>query len=1521
MKRRFAIAFTAAALLLAPGAALPAFDPVNDDTDIFLANPAFSATRPNVLIFVDNTANWAQATGFPAPLDNKYNAVRTALANVVGAVNDNFNVGLGLFVETGSPNNNTDGGYMRYGIRQMTATNKTMLVSVINSLDINGDKGNSAVYSLAVNEMFNYFAGRLTFSGHGKDKKDAGDRVWFAAGRQAHAGSPVAAGALPENGGTTQTYVSPIVDSCQKNFIIVISNGEANDNAASLATAQGFLSGITGANPPGTISITPSGSQGIWSDEYAKFMANGDCNLSIGGVQNVYTYTIDVIPKLTGQGPDHTALLKSMATNGKGKYFAVTSATGLEDALKAIFNEVQAVNSVFASTTLPVSVNVRGTNLNQVYIGVFRPDPNKSPRWLGNLKLYKLGVDTATERLFLADANGAPAENASTGFISSNATSFWTTSSTYWGFRDPTLNGVGGASDAPDGDLVEKGGAAQRQRALFAASHTAPNLRSLYTCVDGAGGLCAPGASLSATPFDTSIISAADVGAYTTKPVVSITSAGTTATATVTAHGFASGNTVRIEGSTPNVFNGDFSISVVDPNTFTYTLPSAPDATTGRVTAPNHLLIAGDVACVFANEPGYTNCTFPGYAPVTPEGANAFTYPMSGPETGNATGFTVFGGRLITSVTGFGGTTTATITLPNHGFPGPIVTTEDYLFSNDLSQWYTATCFNGCKSATVVDANTLSIQTDNVISGATNTARVTAPNHGFSTGQSLTIFGSAVAGFNGVHSITKLDANAFTFSSTEPTADLVSPMRAGHQITTITHPTTGSATNRDTATVTTSTAHGFAVGQTVNIFGTGALPAAGYDGVFVVQSTPTPTTFTIFNTAIDSAPTPRSPALGIAGYAVTAIQPVLSATGLIHFYRRLTVSSISPATSAQGTVTAGRPIDSDNSVRDLIVNWVRSTDNRDNEDANGIATDVRASVHGDVLHSRPATINYSRFPAAPAPANDNDIYAFYGSNDGLLRAIKGGIASDETGVSAGDERWAFIPKEFHSKLKRLREQTPAISNIAQKDYFFDGSIGVFQKDVVPVGGRAGTFGDDPGDKVYIFLSLRRGGNFVYALDVTDPAVPKLLWRRGSGEAPPLTGWNEVGQTWSEPKVTRVNLATPIPGNPDGVVLIFGAGYDDAVEDINPCLLEEFNPGNVVRKPIGSGTVTFTTAGSCTITNPSGGPTTFNRTKGRGILVVDAFTGNVLWQVGPGLPTGATHNLAHPDMTCAIPSDVTVLDRNRDGFADRVYVGDTCGNVWRVEVSEPDPRDWKVTKIAAFSSGTNTTISGKRKFLFPPDLVLSKDVPASGSPTFFAVLLGSGDREHAFDANVQNAFFMVKDRDDAIGSPAAADNSTTRSINASTPPGSPPPVTSTDVFDATNVSGVNDFGWKIDIGAGEKVVGSAVTIAGTTFFNTNQPSATAGGGACGSNLGIARQYLVSYVDAAATTDLNALGTLSIANRSTIYAGGGYLPSPVPVVVEIDGKKYQAVISGTSVQTPPGLTLDARIRTYWYREIDQ
>src|SRR5581483_4042586 len=70
------------------------FNPVNDDTDIFLANPSFNAQRPNVLIILDNTANWN------TPFVNEKNA----LVTVVNSLTSSYNVGLAFFDESGGSN-------------------------------------------------------------------------------------------------------------------------------------------------------------------------------------------------------------------------------------------------------------------------------------------------------------------------------------------------------------------------------------------------------------------------------------------------------------------------------------------------------------------------------------------------------------------------------------------------------------------------------------------------------------------------------------------------------------------------------------------------------------------------------------------------------------------------------------------------------------------------------------------------------------------------------------------------------------------------------------------------------------------------------------------------------------------------------------------------------------------------------------------------------------------------------------------------------------------------------------------------------------------------------------------------------------------------------------------------------------------------------------------------------------------------------------------------------------------------
>jgi type IV pilus assembly protein PilY1 len=1523
--RKLVASIATTAILVFPGAAAAVFDPVGDDTDIFLANPQLEATRPNVMIFLDNTANW----------NTPFVTEKAALVNIVNTlVTDQFNVGLSMFVETGGGNDSTDGGYIRFGIRQMTPTNKSRFTAMVNGLDIIGDKANNATFAPAMGEIYRYFSGSQSRSGIGKEKRDYPGNIDF---------NPLAADlpGWPFRDDIDGTYISPIVSACQKNFIIVISNGKANITSENDA-ARDHLVTLTGQSPPATIGLAPkpTGEQAEWSDEYAKYMANNDCAPLVDGVQNVITYTIDVLPGAAGS-PDHTALLQSMADNGKGRYFAIndtSSSAALEDALRQIFQEVQSVNSVFASVALPVSVNVRGTNLNQVYIGQFRPDARKSPRWFGNLKMYKIGQEVVVEdgvpvtKAFLVDSLGQKAENAATGFVSPIAQSFWTTSSTFWNHRTTDENGAGGASDLPDGDLVEKGGAAEGLRIRYPTDQAQ---RQIYTCVSSSG-YCASGSLLSASPFAVSNadVTAGDLGIYTKKPILSISGAlvGTTPTATarVASHGWATGNTVRITGASPSVYNQTATITVLDANTFTYVLPSLPPANVALAIGTNHNLASGDLVDVTGSATGGYNVT---NASISRIDADTFEYGMSAGSTVPSAGHTVVGKKLATSVTGSG--TSATVTVPSHGYAtGNLVTMSG---ANEA-------VFNVSNAAvTVLNANTFTYNTLSNIGGTATTARVTSNAHGFSTGQTVTMTGSSVTAFNGTFVINVADVNTFTYTmsgtaSTTTNAGMV----ASIAISQITHPTSGSGAARDVATVTTASAHGFVNGQTVIISNTGGVPPAGYDGTWTIAGVVAGISFTITHASIDAAPTPKTTAGMRAGRPVSQIDPVVTATGVIRSAKQVIVTSLSSKAAATGNMQAGRPTDVATGERDNLLLWVRGRDNAENEKANVTAPDVRPSIHGDVLHSRPAVVNYGR------DGTENDVYIYYGANDGGLRAVKGGTATvagdlhpDTTAVRPGDERWSFIPRELFPKLERQMLRTPAISATDPRDYFVDGAISAFTKDV----NEDGKLKAGDGDKVYLYAAMRRGGDFLYALDVSDPGAPRFMWRKQAGD----TGYAELGQTWSEAKVVRIRANTrpadaPPSGNPDNLVLVMGAGYDPAVEDINPCLLSAQTASNVTKRAVGTGLVTYTSAGSCTISGATGSATTINRTKGRGILVVDALDGHVIWQAGPS-PTGATHNVTIPDMSYAIASDVRAIDLNGDGLADSVVVGDTGGQVWRVDIADADPRNWKVRKLAMLGSSVDSDIPNKRKFFFAPEVTIAQD--ASG--VFLAVLLGSGDREHPFDGLVANTFYMLKDRAETatLGSGGGTRSWTQTTSASSTGTGGSPVaggvIRDADLFDATSTPGASTSGWKRNMLAGEKIVSSALVVNGTAIFSSNQPTVLSGGvvDACASNLGVARIYEIGVADAA--------------TEFTIRAGGGYVPSPVFAAIQIGntgGTTTTIPTSSTGVctgaacgnsttsggGTPPGgpttgvvctgttcwsvgtLDVGSRKRAYWYREID-
>ena len=327
--------------------------------------------------------------------------------------------------------------------------------------------------------------------------------------------------------------------------------------------------------------------------------------------------------------------------------------------------------------------------------------------------------------------------------------------------------------------------------------------------------------------------------------------------------------------------------------------------------------------------------------------------------------------------------------------------------------------------------------------------------------------------FNGTNLpvIAVLNANEFVYALSGTPSGSSGPVTIiGKRSIALADLRNGQGVLRSQATGTTPVPHNVTTGWNVTV--TDASPAGFNVTNKAVASTPTSTTFTY---TMDSPPgnntvaSPSGTALFLRNLLAAEVAPMIAATGSpIRAARNISFSSIAALTHATGNITAGRPQDADATGRELLIHWVRGRDNKEDENQNDVFTDIRASVHGDVLHSRPAIVNYNRF------SDDNDVYAFYGANDGVLRAVKGGKGSSEPGVSPGDEIWGFVPREHFGKLKRLRDNTPTISSSIPRPYFSDGPISVYQRDADGnLKYEAGT-----GDKVYLFIGARRGGRAV-----------------------------------------------------------------------------------------------------------------------------------------------------------------------------------------------------------------------------------------------------------------------------------------------------------------------------------------------------------------------------------------------------------------------------------------------------------
>lgn len=287
---------------------------------------------------------------------------------------------------------------------------------------------------------------------------------------------------------------------------------------------------------------------------------------------------------------------------------------------------------------------------------------------------------------------------------------------------------------------------------------------------------------------------------------------------------------------------------------------------------------------------------------------------------------------------------------------------------------------------------------------------------------------------------------------------------------------------------------------------------------------------------------------------------------------------------------------------------------------------------------------------------------YIGANDGMLHALDG---------DTGEEKFAYVPHAVYPNLSKLT------SPLYQFEPTVDNTVVV--RDVFTRGAW----------RTLLVGGLRRGGQAVYALDVTNPEI-------GESGASSVVQWEfsdqstdgaDLGFTYGQPFITRLAMGSSASAG-KWVVLVPG-GYNS----------------NAADGAVGSGNAV--------------------------LYVLDAANGALLrkFDIAALFPTASARGLAAP----------IAVDLEHDDTAESAYAGDLAGNLWRFDLTGR-PSAWTVSRLLKPTTPFARPITAQPRAERHPDLKLPMVFVGTGK------YLEPGDRGTAIPAQ---AFYGLIDREAEI----------------------------------------------------------------------------------------------------------------------------------------------------------------------------
>ena len=203
-------------------------------------------------------------------------------------------------------------------------------------------------------------------------------------------------GTLPKFGTLSYAATTPFDDeqtvadvmdlTCRESFIIALSDGEGQDTDGSKYPNTELWDTIGDADGDGEET---AGTAEEWFDDAAYDMFRRDFRPGLSGTQNITVHTVAF--DLDGSGAN---LLEQTAINGGGTYSEANEETSLEEAFRAVAQDIFSSLGSFTGATVSSS----RTNQGDLFINSFF-EPKTAPIWDGHLEAFRVAPDGEVQTL------------------------------------------------------------------------------------------------------------------------------------------------------------------------------------------------------------------------------------------------------------------------------------------------------------------------------------------------------------------------------------------------------------------------------------------------------------------------------------------------------------------------------------------------------------------------------------------------------------------------------------------------------------------------------------------------------------------------------------------------------------------------------------------------------------------------------------------------------------------------------------------------------------------------------------------------------------------------------------------------------------------------------------------------------------------------------------------------------------------------------------------------------------------